>query len=191
MSRSTSPAHPEASPLYPGDSRRVVAETETAAVRIEEMVDSPGLCIARHSNDSASLIFIIAGVQWSGHCRGGDTRRPHTVGFLPGAQENYFPVESRCLQIELRQSIRTTWAVGASSPRKTGRLINFRRCYGLQQLKYCGNFVQPTQAKATAKNRRAVGLSTFCKYWAGIGFGGTGVLQRVVRSSRVAFATPR
>jgi hypothetical protein len=47
------------------------------------------------------------------------------------------------------------------------------------------------QAKAAAKNRRAVGLSTFCKYWARVGFGGTGVLQRVVRSSRVAFATTR
>jgi AraC family transcriptional regulator len=80
---------------------------ETAAVRIEEMVYSPGLCIARHSHDSANLIFIVAGAHWSGYSRGGDTCLPHTVRFLPAgeAHENYFPVESRCLHIELRQSI--------------------------------------------------------------------------------------
>ena len=107
MSRSTSPVNLQASSLYPGDLRRVVAEMETAAVRIEEMVYSPGLCIARHSHDTASLIFIVAGAHWSGYSRGGDTCLPHTVRFLPAgeAHENYFPVESRCLHIELRQSI--------------------------------------------------------------------------------------
>lgn len=107
MSRSTSPVNLQASSLYPGDLRRVVAEMETAAVRIEEMVYSPGLCIARHSHDSANLIFIVAGAHWSGYSRGGDTCLPHTVRFLPAgeAHENYFPVESRCLHIELRQSI--------------------------------------------------------------------------------------
>jgi AraC family transcriptional regulator len=80
---------------------------ETAVVRIEETVYFPGLCIARHSHDSANLIFIIAGVHWSGYSRGGDTCLPHTVRFLPAgeAHENYFPVESRCLHIELSQSI--------------------------------------------------------------------------------------
>src|SRR5215469_2562305 len=107
MSRSISPVNLQASSLYPGDLRRVVAEMETAAVRIEEMVYSPGLCIARHSHDSANLVFIVAGAHWSGYSRGGDICLPHTVRFLPAgeAHENYFPVESRCLQIELRQSI--------------------------------------------------------------------------------------
>ena len=107
MSQSTSPANLQASSLYRGDLRRVVAEMETAAVRIEEMVYSPGLCIARHSHDTASLIFIVAGAHWSGYSRGGDTCLPRTVRFLPAgeAHENYFPVESRCLHIELRQSI--------------------------------------------------------------------------------------
>jgi AraC family transcriptional regulator len=84
-----------------------VSELETTAVRIEEVVYFPGLCVARHSHDSANLIIIIGGVHWSGYSRGGDICRPHTVRFLPAgeAHENYFPVESRCLQIELRQSI--------------------------------------------------------------------------------------
>jgi len=163
---------------------------ETTAVRIEEMVYSPGLCIARHSNDSANLIFIIACVQWSGYRRGGDTRLPHTVRFLPGAQENYFPVESRCLQIELRQSIRTTWAVGASSPRKTGRLMNFRRCYSLQQLKYCGNFVQPT-SKGGGKESACGRFVIFLQILGRDRFRWNWRPSRVVRSSRVAFATPR
>src|ERR1700683_3733648 len=107
MLRSASPVNPIPSSLYPADSRRVVAELETAAVRIEEMVYSPGLCIARHSHDSANLVFIIGGVHWSGYSRGGDICLPHTVRFLPAgeAPENYFPVESRCLHIELSQSI--------------------------------------------------------------------------------------
>lgn len=107
MPRSAISANLPPSSLYPGDSRRVVAEMETAAVRIEETVYFPGLCIARHSHDSANLIFIIAGVHWSGYSRGGDTCLPHTVRFLPAgeAHENYFPVESRCLHIELSQSI--------------------------------------------------------------------------------------
>lgn len=106
MPRSISPVDPPPSSLYPGDSRRVVAQLETPAVRIEEIVYSSGLCIARHFHDSANLIFIIAGVHWSGYSRGGDICLPHTVRFLAAgeAHENYFPVESRCLHIELRQS---------------------------------------------------------------------------------------
>jgi AraC family transcriptional regulator len=107
MPRSISAVNPSPSFPHPGDSRRIVAELETAAVRIEEMVYSHGLCIARHSHDSANLIFIIAGVHWSGYSRGGDICLPQTVRFLAAgeAHENYFPVESRCLHIELRQSI--------------------------------------------------------------------------------------
>lgn len=107
MPRSTSPVNPQASSLYPGHSRHVVAEMETAAVRIEEMVYSPGLCIARHSHETSNFIFIIAGPHWSGYSRGGETCLPHSVRFLPAgeAHENYFPVESRCLEIELRQPI--------------------------------------------------------------------------------------
>jgi AraC family transcriptional regulator len=107
MPRSISRVSPGPSSLYPGDSRRIVAELETTAIRIEEMIYSPGLCIARHSHDSANLIFIMAGVHWSGYSGGGEICLPHTVRFLPAgeAHENYFPVESRCLQIELRQPI--------------------------------------------------------------------------------------
>jgi AraC-like DNA-binding protein len=106
MPRLISAVNPSPSFPYPGGSRRIVAELETAAVRIEEMVYSPGLCIARHSHDSANLIFIIAGVHWSGYSRGGDICLPHTVRFLAAGEdhENYFPVESRCLHIELRPS---------------------------------------------------------------------------------------
>src|ERR1700728_755264 len=107
MPRSISPVNPPISSPHSGESRRIVAELETAAVRIEEMVYSSGLCIARHSHDSANLVFIIGGVHWAGYSRGGDICLPHTVRFLPAgeAHENYFPVESRCLHIELSQSI--------------------------------------------------------------------------------------
>jgi AraC family transcriptional regulator len=107
MPRSASPVNLHPSSLYPGNSRRVVATLDTAAIRIEEMVYSPGLCIARHWHDSANFIFIISGVHWSGYSRGGDTCLPHTVRFLPAGEvhENYFPVGSRCLQIELSQFI--------------------------------------------------------------------------------------
>lgn len=107
MPRSTSPVSTQPPSLYPGDSRRIVAQLETPAVRIEEVIYSSGLCIARHFHDSANLIFIITGVHWSGYSRGGDICVPQTVRFLAAgeAHENYFPVESRCLHIELRQSI--------------------------------------------------------------------------------------
>jgi AraC family transcriptional regulator len=107
MQRSSKLVSPRPSSLCPRGSRCVVAELESAAVRIEEIVYSPGLCIARHSHDSANLIFIISGAHWSGYSRGGDTCLPQTVRFLAAgeAHENYFPVESRCLHIELRQSI--------------------------------------------------------------------------------------
>ena len=107
MVRSISPVNSQPSSLYPGHSRRIVSELETAAIRIEEVVYSPGLCIPRHSHDTANLIYIIAGAHWSGYSRGGDICVPRTVRFVAAgeAHENYFPGESRCLHIELRQSI--------------------------------------------------------------------------------------
>ena len=93
--------------MYPGESRRVVAQVETSAVKVEETVYTPGLCIGRHAHDTANLLYIIAGTHWSGYSRGGDICAPRTVRFLPAGEphENYFPVESRCLQIELRQPV--------------------------------------------------------------------------------------
>jgi AraC family transcriptional regulator len=92
---------------YPGESRRILAALETSAVKVEEMVYAPGLSIARHSHETANLLYIIAGVHWSGYSRGGDTCAPRTVRFLPAGEphENYFPIESRCLHVELRQPI--------------------------------------------------------------------------------------
>ncbi|MGD1082900.1 MAG: AraC family transcriptional regulator [Candidatus Sulfotelmatobacter sp.] len=80
---------------------------ETAAVKVEEIVYAGGLCVARHFHDTANLLYIVAGVHWSGYSRGGDTCVPHTVRFLPAGElhESYFPIESRCLNVELRQSI--------------------------------------------------------------------------------------
>jgi hypothetical protein len=92
---------------YPCESRCIVAALETSAVKVEEMVYAPGLSIARHSHETANLLYIIAGVHWSGYSRGGDTCAPRTVRFLPAGEphENYFPVESRSLQVELRRPI--------------------------------------------------------------------------------------
>jgi len=92
---------------YPARSRHILAELETPAVKLEEMVYAPGLCIARHSHGTANFIYIIAGTHWSGYSRGGDTCTPHTVRFLPAGEphENYFPDGSRCLHVELRQPI--------------------------------------------------------------------------------------
>ena len=80
---------------------------ETPAVRVEEELYAPGLCIPRHSHDTANFIYIIAGTHWSGHSRGGDICAPGTVRFLPAGEphENYFPVGSRCIEIEVRRPI--------------------------------------------------------------------------------------
>jgi AraC family transcriptional regulator len=93
--------------LYPGESRRTIAKIETATVKVEEIVYARGLCVARHFHDTANLLYIVAGVHWSGYSRGGDTCVPHTVRFLLAGEphENYFPVESRCLNVVLRQAI--------------------------------------------------------------------------------------
>ena len=107
MPPSADPASGQPSFLYPGESRRVLDELETPTVKMEEMVYAPGLCVARHTHDTSNFIYIIAGAHWSGHGRGGDTCAPHTVRFLPAGEphENYFPVGSRSLNIELRQPI--------------------------------------------------------------------------------------
>jgi AraC family transcriptional regulator len=104
-----SPSPSSTQPLlpYPGESRRILGELETPAVKVEEMLFAPGLCVARHSHDTSNLIYVIAGEHWSGFSRGGDTCAPRTVRYLPAGEphENYFPVGCRCLHIELRQPI--------------------------------------------------------------------------------------
>lgn len=57
MPRSAISSNLQPSALYPGASRRVVAEMESAAVRIEETVYCPGLCIARHAHVQISRQF--------------------------------------------------------------------------------------------------------------------------------------
>jgi AraC family transcriptional regulator len=90
-----------------GNSERVLGELETSAVKVEEELYAPGRCIPRHSHATANFIYIIAGTHWSGYSRGGDICRPGTVRYLPAGEphENYFPIGSRCLEIELRQPI--------------------------------------------------------------------------------------
>ena len=107
MKSVVSPSDTPQAPQYPGESRRVLGELETPSLKVQERVYAPGLCVARHSHDTTNFIYIIAGTHWAGHSRGGDTCAPRTVRFLPAGEvhENYFPVGSRCLHIELRQPI--------------------------------------------------------------------------------------
>ena len=107
MRRSESATRAQPVSSYPGESRPIIAELDTAAVKMKEVVYASGLCIARHCHDNANLVYIISGVHWSGYSRGGDTCVPNTVRFLPAGEmhENYFPVESRSLHVELHQSI--------------------------------------------------------------------------------------
>ena len=95
------------SPQYPGDSRHVLARMETPSCAVGELRYAAGLCIARHYHDTANLIYILDGAHWSAHGRGGDRCLPGTVRFLPAgdAHENYFPVSSRCVGVELRPSL--------------------------------------------------------------------------------------
>ena len=92
---------------YPGESRRVLGVVQTPTVKVEEMAYAAGLCVARHSHDTANFIYTIAGAHWSGHSRGGEICAPRTVRLLPAGEphENYFPVGCRCLHIGLRQPI--------------------------------------------------------------------------------------
>ena len=80
---------------------------ETPAVKVEEELYAPGLCIPRHFHNTANFIYTIAGAHWSGHSRGGDICAPGTVRFLPAGElhENYFPVGCRAVEIELRQPL--------------------------------------------------------------------------------------
>jgi len=102
----SAPATPRP-PQYPGESRRVLGQLETDAVTVQEVHYAAGLSIARHAHDTANLIYIIDGVHWSGHGRGGDRCLPGTVRFLPAGDphENYFPVGCRCVHVEVRHAI--------------------------------------------------------------------------------------
>jgi AraC family transcriptional regulator len=73
----------------------------------EETTYAAGLCVTRHSHDTSNLVYTVTGAHWSGLSRGGGICVPRSVRFLPAGEvhENYFPVESRCLQIELRGPI--------------------------------------------------------------------------------------
>ena len=94
-------------PPHLGESRHVLARIETPSVKVEEMEYAPGFCAVRHSHDTANFVYILEGAHWSGYSRGGDTCVPQTVRFLPAGEphENYFPVGSKCLHIELRLPI--------------------------------------------------------------------------------------
>jgi AraC family transcriptional regulator len=72
-------------------------------MRVAEMVYAPGLCAERHSHETDNLIYIVEGTHWSSYSRGGEACHPRTVRFLPAGEshENYFPVESRCLTVDL------------------------------------------------------------------------------------------
>jgi AraC family transcriptional regulator len=88
---------------YPQQSRHILGELETSSVKVEQVQYAPGLCLARHAHDTPHFIYIVGGLHWSGHSRGGDACAPGTVRFLPAGEphENYFPVGSNCLHVEL------------------------------------------------------------------------------------------
>jgi len=90
------------------------------------MVYAPGLCVPRHSHDTANLIYIVAGPHWSGHSRGGDACAPRTVRYLPAGEphENYFPVGCTCLSIELRPAILELAAVHGRTICSPGKLAS-------------------------------------------------------------------
>jgi len=92
---------------YPAESRHIVGQLDTPAFKVEERVYAAGLSVPRHSHPTSNFIYIIAGSHWPGHSRGADTCNPRTVRFLPAGEphEIYFPVDCRCLHIELRQPI--------------------------------------------------------------------------------------
>jgi AraC family transcriptional regulator len=94
-------------PRYPGESRRVLRHLETASATLEEVEYTRGFSVARHAHDFASFIYVVDGVHWSGNSKGGESCAPRTVRFLPAGEphENFFPVGSRCLQIELGRQI--------------------------------------------------------------------------------------
>jgi len=93
--------------LDAGESRDVLGKLETQALKVEEELYRPGLCIPRHSHSTANLIYTVAGMHWSGYSRGGEMCAPGTVRFLPAGEphENYFPVGCRSIEIVLHQPI--------------------------------------------------------------------------------------
>lgn len=94
-------------PLYPGEARRVLGELAIHSAKVSEIEYAPGLCLARHAHEIPQFIYVIAGLHWSGHSRGGDFCAPGTVRFIPAgeAHENYFPAGSRCLGVKLFRPI--------------------------------------------------------------------------------------
>jgi AraC family transcriptional regulator len=94
-------------PRYPGESRRVLRHAELASATLEDVQYARGFSVARHAHDFASFIYVVDGVHWSGHSKGGEACAPRTVRFLPGGEphENFFPVGSRCLQVALGRHI--------------------------------------------------------------------------------------
>jgi AraC-like protein len=88
---------------YPRQSRHVLGELETPSVKVQRVRYAPGLCLARHAHDTPHFIYIVDGLHWSGHGCGGDACAPGTVRFLPTGEphENYIPVGSHCLHVEL------------------------------------------------------------------------------------------
>jgi AraC family transcriptional regulator len=97
---------PEA-PDYSNKSRRVRGQLVMTSLKVQEVEYVPGSCVGRHAHATANLLYIIKGAHWSGHSRGGERCVPQTVRFLPAGEphENYFPVGSTCLNVELSPSI--------------------------------------------------------------------------------------
>src|SRR5579862_8520476 len=90
-----------------GEPRRILARLETPSLRIEEVEYAAGFCVGLHSHETVNLIYILDGAHWSGYSRGGDECLPRTVRLLPAHEphENYFPVRSTSLHVELRSGI--------------------------------------------------------------------------------------
>jgi AraC family transcriptional regulator len=107
MQPSASASGAQSPPPCPSEPERILGKLETPALKVEAERYPPGLCIPRHSHDTASFIYTIAGTHWSGFSRGGETCAPGTVRFLPAGEphENYFPVACRSLEIQLRHPI--------------------------------------------------------------------------------------
>jgi AraC family transcriptional regulator len=119
------PGAPQA-PHYPGESRRVLGQLETSSLKVEEVEYAPGFCVGRHFHDTANFIYIVEGVHWSRHSGGGDRCVPRTVRFLPAGElhENYFPVGSRCLHVELSAPILDLAREHGASLRTSGELAS-------------------------------------------------------------------
>jgi AraC family transcriptional regulator len=124
MQPSRSPSGAKPLPSYPGEAERVLSKLEMPAVKVEAELYPAGLCIPRHSHDTASFIYTIAGTHWSGFSRGGETCAAGTVRFLPAGEphENYFPVGCRSLEIQLRRPILELAAEHGPTIRTPGEL---------------------------------------------------------------------